>query len=297
MKRNSYFEFFAISLTGFSVVLISLLYYYNPVGQALVAIYVFDFIVCVLLAFDLYTRIKESKQGYRYLLTHWYEIPALIPLYAYTILEVDTIIGAWTRALRLIPIFRFMHMLSRTVIIFDEISNRLIYIVLLSVMTVTAGALSVYVVENNAPDSRITNLGDAFWWAVVTVTTVGYGDIYPVTFEGRVIASLIMIIGIAILGILISTLGAQMIESKIKNQRRKEENNIKLMIKDKIDKLEGLQNEEIVSLLNLISNLHGELKNNNTNKNGFSCPQCNNINPQRAIYCNRCGSKITTSNP
>ncbi len=107
-------------------------------------------------------------------------------------------------------------------------------------MTVTAGALTVYVVEHNVPDSRITTLEDAFWWAVVTVTTVGYGDIYPITFEGRIIASIIMIIGIAILGILISTIGAQCIESKLKNQRRKEENNIKLMIKDKIDRLEGL---------------------------------------------------------
>ncbi len=134
---------------------------------------------------------------------------------------------------------------------------------------------------------------------MVTVTTVGYGDVYPVTFEGRVIATIIMIIGIAILGILISTLGAQFIESKIKNQRRKDENNIKLLIKDKIDRLEGLQSEEIVTLLNLISNLHGELKNNSnsTQEQGVLCIKCNNINSQTAIYCNRCGNKVTTGNP
>lgn len=90
--------------------------------------FIYSISLCVLLVFDLYIRMKEFKQGYRYLLTHWYEIPALIPLYAYTLLEADTIFGAWTRALRLVPIFRFMHMLSRTIIIFDEISNRLTYI-------------------------------------------------------------------------------------------------------------------------------------------------------------------------
>jgi voltage-gated potassium channel len=133
---------------------------------------------------------------------------------------------------------------------------------------------------------------------VVTVTTVGYGDVYPVTFEGRIIATVVMIIGIAILGILISTLGAQFIESKMKSQRRKDDNNIKLLIKDKIDRLEGLQSEEIVTLLNLISNLHGELKNNtnSTQAEGVSCIQCNNINPQTAIYCNKCGNKVTTGN-
>ena len=65
-----------------------------------------------------------------------------------------------------------------------------------------------------------------------------------------------MIIGIAILGILISTLGAQMVESKIKNQRRKEENNIKLMIKDKIDIVESLDSNELEELLRLIRGLN-----------------------------------------
>jgi voltage-gated potassium channel len=84
----------------------------------------------------------------------------------------------------------------------------------------------------------------------------------------------------------------------MKSQRRKDENNIKLLIKDKIDRLEGLQSEEIVTLLNLISNLHGELKNNNiTPKEGSSYIKCNNINPQTAIYCNKCGNKVTTGNP
>ncbi|WP_458743403.1 ion transporter [Candidatus Nitrosocosmicus sp. T] len=299
MKGNSNFEFFIISLTAFSVFLILLQFFYDPLGQALVAVFVFDFIVSIILAFDFAIRIKRSKKGYKYFLTHLYEIPAFIPLYALTLLEANVVYGAGLKSLRLIQIFRFMHVLSRTLTIMDEIRNRLLYIVLLSMITVTAGAFTMYVVEHNAPGSKITNLGDAVWWAVVTVTTVGYGDVYPVTFEGRVIATIIMIIGIAILGILISTLGAQFIESKIKNQRRKDENNIKLLIKDKIDRLEGLQSEEIVTLLNLISNLHGELKNNSnsTQEQGVLCIKCNNINSQAAIYCNKCGNKVTTGNP
>jgi len=298
MKRNTNFEFFIISLTGFSVFLILFQYFYDPLGQVLIAVLVFDFIVSAILAFDFAIRIKKSKQGYKYFLTHLYEIPALIPLYALTLLEANTVYGAGLKSLRLIQIFRLMHILSRTMIMMDEIRNRLVYVVLLSMITVTAGAFTMYVVEHNAPGSKITNLEDAFWWAVVTVTTVGYGDVYPVTFEGRVIATVLMVIGIAILGILISTLGAQFLESRMKNQRRKDENNIKVMIKDKIDRLEGLQSEEIVTLLNLISNLHGELKNTDrVQKEGSPCGKCNNINPQTAIYCNRCGNKATTDIP
>ena len=56
---------------------------------------------------------------------------------------------------------------------------------------------------------------------MVTVTTVGYGDIYPITAGGRIIGSFLMITGIAILGVLISTLGAGLVESRIKKLQAK----------------------------------------------------------------------------
>jgi len=52
-------------------------------------------------------------------------------------------------------------------------------------MAISSGALRSYLVEGTSPGIEVTNLGDAFWWAIVTVTTIGYGDIYPVTVEGK----------------------------------------------------------------------------------------------------------------
>jgi len=297
VKRSANFEIFVITVTSFSILIVLLQYFYDPLGEALVALFLFDIVVSLILGVDLFLRAKESKKPLKYLLKHVYEIPALIPIYAIFVLNGDTILGASFKSLRFIQIFRLIHTLSRVIIIFDETKNRLIFIIFLSIATVTAGALSVYVVERNAPDSTITNLGDAFWWAVVTVTTVGYGDIYPVTLEGRLIAIVVMVLGIAILGILISTLGAQLIESRIKSQSKKEETSIKALIKNKIDKLEGLQNEEIVTLLNLISNLHVDLNRGINTQKSMQCHKCNNINPDNAVYCNRCGKNLTTGNP
>ena len=82
-------------------------------------------------------------------------------------------------------------------------------------MAITIGAVCEYMVESSAQGTRIHNLGDAFWWAIVTVSTVRYGDIYPVTFEGRIVAAVLMFVGIAILGILISTLGGSITRIKV----------------------------------------------------------------------------------
>ncbi len=54
--------------------------------------------------------------------------------------------------------------------------------------------------EQDAEGANVSTYGDALWWACTTVTTVGYGDRFPVTFEGRMIAVLLMIVGIATLG-------------------------------------------------------------------------------------------------
>ena len=64
------------------------------------------------------------------------------------------------------------------------------------------GAVIVYLFERHAPGSNIHTLGDAVWWALVTVTTVGYGDFYPVTIWGRITACFIMGTGLLTLAVL-----------------------------------------------------------------------------------------------
>jgi voltage-gated potassium channel len=81
-------------------------------------------------------------------------------------------------------------------------------IVSLVVAAVFVSAFFMWRVEHNAPGATITTFRSALWWAIVTTTTVGYGDYTPVTLAGRVIATAVMIVGVGLIGTISATVAA-----------------------------------------------------------------------------------------
>jgi voltage-gated potassium channel len=283
---NPKLEYFVAGITLVSVILIIYQYLEQPTGITLNIIYAFDVTVVIILMFDFYFRMKESKQGSKFILKHAYEIPALVPLVVFGVFESESAINIALRSLRLIRLFRLVVLASRVSYILERTGNRLTYTIVFSAIAVSIGAIAIFIVEHNVEGTKITNIGDAFWWAVVTITTVGYGDMYPITVEGKVIAGFLMIVGIAILGILISTLGAALVESRLKPKPKPGED-IKIKIKEGIDILEVLDREDVNSLLNIITNLHTELH-KPQDLIDISCIKCGHINPESSLFCNQC---------
>lgn len=75
-------------------------------------------------------------------------------------------------------------------------------------LLVLCGALAITEAERSRPGATITSFSDGLWWAVTTMTTVGYGDTYPTTATGRVVAVVLMVAGIALLGVVTATLAS-----------------------------------------------------------------------------------------
>ena len=86
------------------------------------------------------------------------------------------------------------------------------YTVCGAVVLVYAGSLAILQAERYQPGAKITGFGDAVWWAVTTVTTVGYGDLAPVTTMGRVVAVALMIGGITLVGTVTATLASWIVQ-------------------------------------------------------------------------------------
>jgi voltage-gated potassium channel len=80
------------------------------------------------------------------------------------------------------------------------------------VAIVYAASLAILEAERGQPHSEINTFGDALWWAMTTVTTVGYGDLSPVTATGRMVAVALMLAGITLLGIVTATLASWIVQ-------------------------------------------------------------------------------------
>jgi voltage-gated potassium channel len=87
-----------------------------------------------------------------------------------------------------------------------------LYVTISASTLVVCAALAILDAERYAPNSNIKSFGDALWWAVVTVTTVGYGDHFPVTLQGRVVAIGLMIGGVALIGVVTASFAAWFID-------------------------------------------------------------------------------------
>ncbi|CAM5742247.1 potassium channel family protein [Mycolicibacterium aubagnense] len=124
-------------------------------------------------------------------------------------------------AVVLLPLLRPLRLLRLVVLVSalqEAIGNAIrgrvvIYTVSGAVLLIYVGALAELETERAAAGSHITNFGDAVWWAITTITTVGYGDIYPVTTTGRVIAVLMMIGGISLVGSITATIASWIIHT------------------------------------------------------------------------------------
>ncbi|KGY08725.1 potassium channel family protein [Vibrio sp. MarTm2] len=197
-----------------------------------------DFLICSIFMLQLSVDLIRSTNKLQFMKRHWIDFLASLPMieplrYArlFSILRVVLVIRSSRNVIR--QLLRNKH------------ETTLASILLLMVILLTAGSSMMLFIEGHSPSANIKDGGDAMWWALVTISTVGYGDHYPVTDGGRILAAGLIICGVGLFG-MISGLVTSMITSPSKVQTTRSENKEKLLIE-----LVEKQNEILRRLDNL----------------------------------------------
>ena len=177
-----------------------------------------DTVICVLFLVDFLVTLLQSPSKVRYLVTWgWLDLLSSIP-----VLDITR----WGRFARVARLLRILRGVRAAAIVGDALLERrkqsafLAASLMLLLLLVTSSIL-ILMVETNAA-SNIKSAEDAIWWAATTITTVGYGDRFPVTTEGRMIAALLMAAGVGVFGVLSGLLAAWFVEPAQAAEKRDE---------------------------------------------------------------------------
>jgi voltage-gated potassium channel len=168
-----------------------------------------DNFICIIFLVDFGIRFKNANNKLVFMKWGWIDLVASIPF-------LDIFRAG--RLLRLIRLLRIFRALKSTKFIFEHINRNkkqsaLTTVALLSFVVVIFSSIVILEFETEV-NSNIKTAEDAIWWSYVTITTVGYGDKFPVTTEGRIIGAILMTTGVGIFGTFTALVSSWFIQNK-----------------------------------------------------------------------------------
>jgi voltage-gated potassium channel len=233
LLNHFYYEIFLgiISLMTSILAILSLTHAQEPWSPL---VQTADYFVSLIFAIDYVSRLYLSEQKWKFMCTHILEFIAIIPFSAFQAFRLLRLLSL----VRAIILFKFMFRNLETFFV----TYRLIYIGTLTMIILVISAAAMYVLEHTV-NPQLHYFTDALWWSFVTATTVGYGDIFPVTTTGRLIAVLLMSFGIGLLGVFVGTITTFI----VKRDNQRENPGIQSII-DRVRRLNELNKEDVVNL-------------------------------------------------
>lgn len=175
-----------------------------------------DLSVCAVFLIDFVVTLVQAPNKARYFFTWgWLDVLSSIP-------AID--VARWGRAARVFRILRVLRAFKATRVLASlavryRARNAVLAGGLILLVTVFSCSIAVLHFEGDA-NGNIRTAPDALWWAVTTVTTVGYGDFYPVTWEGRLVASVLMFTGVGIFSALAGAMSLLFISPTVRHEDR-----------------------------------------------------------------------------
>ncbi len=215
LKHSNAYNIFILILTVLSLVIMVVMLL--PLSDATISLLqVYDNLICVIFLVDFFINLRGAKPKSAYFIGErgWLDLLGSIPYLGFA--KYSGLLRL-ARLSRLARIGRLLGRQQRGDLVRDVIQNRSRYTVfitlLMTILVLTVASVLVLQFESQSPDANIQTGGDSLWYSIVTITTVGYGDRYPVTLWGRVTAVFIMLMGVGIIGVLASILSSVLVGS------------------------------------------------------------------------------------
>lgn len=164
----------------------------------------FEYICVIIFSFEYVLRIFVAKKPFRYIFSFYgiVDLLSILPFYLTSTVDLRAFrIFRIFRIFRAFKLIRYNKALRRFSVAFTIIKEEVVLFFMVTLILVFLSASGIYFFENEAQPEEFSSLFASLWWAIVTLTTVGYGDVFPITVGGKVFTFFILILGIGIVTI------------------------------------------------------------------------------------------------
>ncbi len=198
--------------------------------------YIFEVVSVIIFSIEYLARVyvsnlrpvkhKSRFKRIRYMLTPMalIDLMAILPFFLPFIIPIDLRflrVLRFARLLRLFKLNRYTKALTTISKVIKGRRDELISSSVIMFLVLLIASILMYYAEFEAQPEAFSNIGTSFWWAICTLTTVGYGDIYPITIFGKIIASVITILGIGLIALPTAIISTGFLEEFQKKHQKK----------------------------------------------------------------------------
>ena len=200
-KKGRYFDYFIQILILLSLVSFSLDTLPNLSYNTRVFLDYFEVISIMIFTIEFLLRIYVSKKPLSYIFSFYgiIDILAILPFYLNRVLDLR-----FLRAFRIFRIFRALKLLrynkalNRFRIAFKIVKEEVTLFFIVTLVLIFITSAGIYFFENEAQPEVFKSVFHSAWWSIVTLTTVGYGDVYPITIGGKIFTFFVLMIGVGL---------------------------------------------------------------------------------------------------
>lgn len=203
-KRGRYFDYFIQFIILLSLISFSFETLPNLTEKNRLILGGFEVISIVIFSIEYLLRVFVSKKPFKYIFSFYgvIDILAILPFYLNRFLDLR-----FLRAFRIFRIFRALKLirynkaLNRFNVAFKIVKEELVLFFIVIIILLFITSAGIYSFENEAQPDVFKSVFHSAWWSIVTLTTVGYGDVYPITLGGRIFTFFVLIIGIGVIAV------------------------------------------------------------------------------------------------
>lgn len=203
-KGEKYFDYFINFLVLFSIASFTLETEKNLSPAIYSFLQITELICIVIFTIEYILRVIAAENRLKFIFSFYglIDLMAILPFYISRTVDLRSIrIFRLFRLIRIFKIFRFGNAIQRYKTAVIMIKPELIIFLLATFFMLYISSVGIYYFENEAQPEAFSSVIASMWWAVATFTTIGYGDIYPITAGGKVFTSIVVFIALAIIAV------------------------------------------------------------------------------------------------